>query len=198
MSVAVLDDNGISILDPVELFRQAVLSGHDFFRDLLDDLGDAVVGQLGADCGFQMVGGIPHDNATSVEGNDHFTQAPGASRVFGYQSWNESLDSVPRDLVVDISGDGGYGFSVGPVAGVGAGRPCQPPLAFLMNLFPEACCRSEAAPYARNSLVQYRWCARLNSLTNRAGDRLGREARPGPSDFDAQHLATVAAGHFIR
>ena len=78
-AVTDLDDNRVEEDHRIERLQRPLLPAQDLLADLVGDLRDRLVADLGADRGGEMVLDITQRHAAGIERDDHAIARPGAA-----------------------------------------------------------------------------------------------------------------------
>ena len=121
-AVADLHDQRVEVDHRVERFERPALPGQHLLEDLVGDLADRLVGQLGAQRGAQVVLDVADRHPAGIEADDHVvepTKAPGALR---HQPRDEATLAITRGVQLDVTDAGRDRLRGRAVARVGEQR----------------------------------------------------------------------------
>jgi hypothetical protein len=89
---------GDEVEDRVDLLQRAGLPGLDLLEHPVGDLGDGLVGDLGADRAREVVLDIADRHPTRTQADDHVVEAVQAPRALRHQRRGERRTAIPWDV----------------------------------------------------------------------------------------------------
>ena len=108
-AIADLDDDRVEIEHRIERLERALLPGQYLVGDGVDDLGDRLIAELGADRRHQMMLNITHRHPARVERLFHRVEPIDTPLTLGHEHLRVRAMTVTRDRqldVADLAGDG--------------------------------------------------------------------------------------------
>lgn len=126
--VADLDDDRVEVDHRVERLQRAVLPGQDLFEDLVDDVADRLVRQLGPDRRGEVVLDVADRHPARVEADDHLVEPAQPAGALGHEHRGERPVAVARHVQAHLTDLGRDRLRRRPVARVRKVRASGSPL----------------------------------------------------------------------
>ncbi len=107
-AVADLDHQRVEVDHRVERLQRAALPGQHLIEDLVGDLADRLVGELGADRDGEVVLDVADRHPARVQADDHLVEPTEPARALRDQPRPERALPIPRDVQRHVADLGGH------------------------------------------------------------------------------------------
>src|SRR5699024_1516739 len=117
-SVADLDHDRVQVDHRIQRVQRTRLPGQYLLSDLVGDVADRLVGQLGADRGHEMVLDVADGHPAGIQRDDHLVQAAEATITLGQQPRRETAVTIAWYRQIDVTDLRGRRLRTRTVTGV--------------------------------------------------------------------------------
>ena len=123
MGLLDLDHQSVQVDDRIHRLQRTGLPRLHLLQHRVGDIGDRLVGQLGAQGAFQMGLNIPNRHATRIQADDHVRQPTDPALPLRHQPRLEAAQPVPRRRQIHVADLGAQSLRGEPIAGVARAVP---------------------------------------------------------------------------
>src|SRR5690606_22375585 len=118
-----LDDDRVEVYHRVDRVQWPALPGQDLLRDLVDDLGDRLVRNVGPDRRRKVKLYVTQGHSTGIQGDDHVIEPAEATGALGHQPRSERAVTITRHIQRHRAGLGLHRLGRSAIAGIGQRPP---------------------------------------------------------------------------